>query len=440
MFLEEQRWYDPVEDPVVEVRRVDTLVDDWPTLLWLLVSVRPRAGGEPVWYQVPLGARPERPAQLAAPAVLGRIDTPRGEAHLFDALADDELALAFVRHVAPDVHATSLRRTTAESRTTTLVLDEQLTLEVFRTVRPGPSLDIEVTEALGKVGFVQVPVPITVWRRNQTDLAVLRRFERVRGTGMELATSSLREMFQLRRPPRDCKADFAADATQLGAAIARLHVALGEAFGVISLDGDRLADSMTARLGRVAADRLDETLIASIYDQLRGASDLGSAIRIHGDLGLERTLRLQRDWMMAGFDGEPGRSLDERRQRSSPLRDVAGMTRSLQQAAATALRQLEQADRELRVLADAWMVRNVNAFLSGYADVDEAHRLLPQARISRDALLSVFELDNAVYELVHRPELEDLPVQAIERLLDGDDDHLDDAPLVDRGLLVDDRD
>jgi predicted trehalose synthase len=63
--------------------------------------------------------------------------------------------------------------------------------------------------------------------------------------------------------------------------------------------------------------------------------------------------------------------------------------------------------------------------LAGYADVDAAHRLLPQSRSSRDALLSVFELDKAVYEvayeLAHRPELVDLPVQAVERLLNGED-------------------
>ena len=90
-----------------------------------------------------------------------------------------------------------------------------------------------------------------------------------------------------------------------------------------------------------------------------------------------------------------------------------------------ALGALDEPDRELRVLADAWTVRNVNSFLAGYAEVDAAHRLLPQARASRDALLSVFELDKAVYEvayeLAHRPEMVDLPIQAVERLLAGED-------------------
>jgi predicted trehalose synthase len=102
------------------------------------------------------------------------------------------------------------------------------------------------------------------------------------------------------------------------------------------------------------------------------------------------------------------------------------MTRSFHYAAALALRETGTPDDELRLLADSWAERAINTFLSGYADVDEVHRLLPQARASRDALLSVFEMDKAVYEvayeLSHRPDLVDLPVRAVERLLEFDDE------------------
>lgn len=409
----------------MEIRRVDTLRDGWPTLLWLLIEVRGEDGrGGPRWYQIPVGATPERPGHLPESAMLGRMDTPRGEAHLFDALADEELSLAFAHHVAPNLHLNSVRAQGGEQSNTSLVLDERYILKVFRQVQPGSNPDVEVTERLGKVGFGGVPVPVAIWRRNQTDLAVVRRYERSRGDGWELATSSLREMFNLRRPPRDCKLDFAGDARLLGENIARLHVALAEAFGAEAADGEAWASDMSAQLARVASDRLPADRIEAIYGRLRAGVDLGSAIRIHGDLHLAQVLRLQRNWMVLDFEGEPARPLSERRHKSSPLRDVAGMTRSFQYAAGMALRQLEEPDRELKVLADAWTVRNVNAFLAGYAEVDDAHRLLPQARTSRDALLRVFELDKAVYEvayeLAHRPELVDLPVAALEQLLEGE--------------------
>jgi maltokinase len=357
--------------------------------------------------------------------MLGRMATPRGEAHLFDALADEELSLVFAHHVAPDLQLSSVRPQSGEQSNTSLVLDDRYILKVFRRVQPGPNPDVEVTERLGKVGFGGVPVPVAVWRRNQTDLAVVRRYERSRGDGYELASSSLREMFNLRRPPRDCKLDFADDARLLGEDIAHLHVALAEAFGAEDADGRSWAEDMSAQLARVATGRLDTDRVQAIYDRLRDADDLGAEIRIHGDLHLAQVLRLQRTWMVLDFEGEPARPLAERRHPSSPLRDVAGMTRSFQYAAAMAVRELDEPDRELRVLADAWTVRNVNTFLAGYAKVDEAHRLLPQSRASRDALLSVFELDKAVYEvayeLAHRPDLVDLPVQAVERLLDGEE-------------------
>jgi len=415
------------------VRRVDTLLDGWPSLLWVLAEVRGDKGrGEPVWYQLPVGASSEHPDELPDVAHIGRMPTPRGEAHLFDALADEELALEFCGVIAPDLKFSAVRAQPGEQSNTSLVLDERYIVKVFRRVQPGPNPDVEITEALGRVGYGGVPVPVVTWQRNNTDFAVVRRFERSRGDGVELATASLREMLNRRRPPRDCKLDFAKEAHRLGRDVAHLHVALAEAFGAAPADGAAWADDMSAQLHRVADGHLDTHRIEGVYQRLRGADDLGAAIRIHGDLHLGQVLRLARTWMVLDFEGEPARPVDERRRPSSPLRDVAGMTRSFHYASGLALREIGTPDDELRLLSDSWAERAVNTFLSGYADVDEVHRLLPQARTSRDALLSVFEMDKAVYEvayeLAHRPDLVDLPVRAVERLLEFDDELPEFAP------------
>jgi maltokinase len=66
-----------------------------------------------------------------------------------------------------------------EQSNTSLVLDEKYIVKVFRRVQPGPNPDVEVTEALGRIGFGGVPVPLSVWRRNDTDFAVFGCFELV---------------------------------------------------------------------------------------------------------------------------------------------------------------------------------------------------------------------------------------------------------------------
>ncbi len=326
--------------------------------------------------------------------------------------------------VAPEGKFASVRAIGGVHSNSSLVIDESWVLKVFRRVAKGPNPDVEVTEALGGVGYGNVSVPVEVWRKGTADLAVLRRMERSAVRAGNWRWTLCREVFNLRRPPRDCRLDFTDDAEELGAEVARLHVALTEAFGAEQADGAAWADDMVAQLHRITDGHLDTARIESVYRRLRSADDLGMAIRVHGDLRLAKALRVRRSWMLFDFEGEPARLFAERRRSSSPLRDVAGMTRSFHQVATSALSEVEYPDEELRLLADVWAERNLNAFLSGYATVDDVHRLLPQARPSRDALLSVFELDAAVhevaYELSHHPEVADRPTEAVQRLLDED--------------------
>lgn len=423
-FLAAQRWYASVSNPEIAIKRVDTLIDGWPSLLWVLVEVRGDRGyGDPVLYQLLLGASPEDPVELPPSARLGALSTERGDAWLFDALADTELATVFCERVGGDTPIESVRLQPGEQSNTSLILNETHIMKVFRRINPGPNLDVEITEALGKVGYKNVAAPTTVWRKGGTDLAVVRPYRTSRGVGQDLAMDSLREVFNRQRPPRECKLDFVQDSRELGSEVAELHVALASAFGSEDARGARWATDMVSNLHRVTGTRLDTARIESVYRRLEMAEDLGAAIRIHGDLHLGQVLRLKKSWMILDFEGEPSRPIEERRHASSPLRDVAGLTRSFHYAAGLALREVEEPDANTRLLAESWTARNVNAFLSGYAEIDDVHRLLPRQRSSRDSLLTVFELDKAVYEVAyeqaHRPELVEMPFEAVETLLEG---------------------
>jgi trehalose synthase-fused probable maltokinase len=140
----------------------------------------------------------------------------------------------------------------------------------------------------------------------------------------------------------------------------------------------------------------------------------GRVIRHHGDFHLGQTLWAGGDWVILDFEGEPARSLPERRRKRSPLRDVAGMVRSFAYAAsATSLQ------RGVEPPAD-WEERARNEFLEGYRATVDQH-LVPSGA-SMDKLLRVFELEKAVYELRYelnnRPEWVKIPVAGIVRMLE----------------------
>ncbi|MDQ5807664.1 MAG: hypothetical protein M3320_03215, partial [Actinomycetota bacterium] len=155
-----------------------------------------------------------------------------------------------------------------------------------------------------------------------------------------------------------------------------------------------------------------------VREQLRGLAHAGAGgrvIRCHGDYHLGQTIRSPRGWIVLDFEGEPARTLPQRRQKRSPLRDVAGMLRSFAYAASASSIQ-----RGVAAPPD-WEERARAAFLDAYfAAVDS--RLLPHGQQNTDRMLQIFELEKAVYELRYelnnRPDWVGIPVAGIARLLE----------------------
>ena len=144
----------------------------------------------------------------------------------------------------------------------------------------------------------------------------------------------------------------------------------------------------------------------------------GKVIRTHGDLHLGQTmLTPDRGWAILDFEGEPARSLPERRLKRSPLRDVAGMLRSFSYAAAGSaiLRGVDA--------PEDWEDRAREAYLEGYRETAEPS-LLPPGQQATEQLLTVFELEKVVYELRYelnnRPDWVAIPVAGIVRLLESE--------------------
>ena len=147
---------------------------------------------------------------------------------------------------------------------------------------------------------------------------------------------------------------------------------------------------------------------------------------MHGAYHLGQGLRTKSDsFVIIDFEGEPTRALADRREKTSPLKDVAGMLRSFGYASATLSKPAKNdrrtlAEREL--VSGRWERDARAAFLRGYtgAKSDDQH-LLPGDPKKLDALLSLFEAEKAFYELAyelnHRPGWEWIPMRGIARLL-----------------------
>ncbi len=145
-------------------------------------------------------------------------------------------------------------------------------------------------------------------------------------------------------------------------------------------------------------------------------------MRVHGDYHLGQVMRTDSGWFVLDFEGEPSRSLDERQQPTSVLKDVAGMLRSLQYATRFTLGETTLSyPAPLGPLARAWEDRNRGAFVQGYYEREGIEDLLPLAPDDSDAVRLAFEVDKALYELAYeaayRPDWVPIPLSVLQRLL-----------------------
>ena len=147
-------------------------------------------------------------------------------------------------------------------------------------------------------------------------------------------------------------------------------------------------------------------------------------IRIHGDYHLGQVLYTGRDFIILDFEGEPARPMSERKLKRSALRDVAGMMRSFQYAAYSALWQPAMRVEDVPFLerwADIWYREMSGIFLQKYLETAAGATFLPQDPDDLQILLEAYLLDKAVYEigyeLNNRPDWVVIPIRGIKHIL-----------------------
>ncbi|HEX4344088.1 MAG TPA: hypothetical protein VHZ31_00860 [Solirubrobacteraceae bacterium] len=318
-----------------------------------------------------------------------------------------------------------MRAMGAEQSNSSVVFGGELVLKVFRRLEPGVNPELEMLRFLSLRGF--------------PNIAALRGWYEYSGELMHATLGILQEYVGAARDGWQLAMD---DPAALLARVPALGTATGEMHTVLASDGDDpafapeepsaealslLTATIDEQIERVFLDLpADDDALAPIRgrgEEVRERLQLmshvgvgGRLIRHHGDYHLGQTL-LGDDarWIILDFEGEPARSLLERRRKRSPLRDVAGMLRSFAYAASAA--------RLLRgePAPEGWEQAARDGFLEAYMDAVDP-TLLPAGRPATEKLLAIFELEKAVYELRYelnnRPDWVPIPVAGIARLLE----------------------
>ena len=315
----------------------------------------------------------------------------------------------------------------AEQTNTSIVFDDELILKVFRWLEAGINPELELLRFLTLHDFENIPA-LAGWyayqgRPMESTLGILQRYVEGGLDGWDLALDTMAEGSE----------GFLQRLHRLGEVTGRMHTVLGSDVSDPSFAPEEPSSESLGLLTASIDDEIESIFVELPDDveavqpiigrgeevrerlrQLTQVGAMGRVIRHHGDFHLGQTLWAGDDWVLIDFEGEPARSLPERRRKRSPLRDVAGMLRSFAYAA-TATQLLRGLDPP-----PEWEARARAEFLAGYRSTIEPS-LVPSGS-AMDKLLAVFELEKAVYELRyelnHRPDWVQIPVAGLVRMLD----------------------
>jgi maltose alpha-D-glucosyltransferase/alpha-amylase len=203
------------------------------------------------------------------------------------------------------------------------------------------------------------------------------------------------------------------DGAHLGAWARRIALELDTTLTLLRAQAPGLPDAARAAAERALAR--GAALNAEIDGLARGLSGGVPAVRTryHGDLHLGQVLMTRNDWVITDLEGEPARSLDERREKATPLKDVAGMLRSFAYAAAVAARDTAAARPDapdgaaIRWMLGDWRARACREYLGAYRETLAGSSALPAADEALQRLLRLATLERLLYEI--RYELKNRP-------------------------------
>jgi maltose alpha-D-glucosyltransferase/alpha-amylase len=357
-----------------------------------------------------------------------------------------------------------VRAVDTEQSNTTVLVGNKYVVKLFRRIVPGVNPEIEVGQFLtDMVPFANTPPllgAVEVEENGERSaVAVVHGFVENQGDAWTVTGAYLDRFVEEQRllaietaGRSDEQAAYVRRMEQVGRRVAELQLALAsrddladfapEPIGPddvrqwsegILQRANRVLDELSRCRGDLPAG--DGTLIdallshrdslpARLHELLPTRPD-ALKIRHHGDFHLGQMLVVKDDVFIIDFEGEPRRSIEDRRRKAPAARDVAGLIRSIDYSATAALeRALRSAPDEQGKIAralDGWRERAAEAFIAGYRLSLTASGLWPSSQRGAERLLDFFLLEKAFYEieyeLAHRPDWVRVPLAGTWRIL-----------------------
>lgn len=380
-----------------------------------------------------------------------------------------------------EAEALEARLVDGEQTNTSVLYGERFVGKIVRKLDPGESADLEMGRFLTTAGYRNSP-PLVGWidvelpGEARATLGLLHELVPNRGVAWEHALGILGDWLH-QASQRDSAAPKLAGGDLVTRALSPLPfdvaTAVGPYAGLAETLGKRVGEMHVALVSRpkdaafapepldrasrekiVAACRADlrsalETLgargpslpdgarvalsalrarVRSLDARLREVArreDAGVKMRVHGDLHLGQVLFTGADFVLIDFEGEPARSLEERRAKRSPLVDVAGMLRSFHYASVSALRSRPEGSRPaLAPWAALWHRAVCVSFLRGWLGAVDQTVVVPRDPAATRSLLDLFLLEKGIYEVRYemnnRPDWVEIPLEGLREILGSD--------------------
>jgi maltose alpha-D-glucosyltransferase / alpha-amylase len=358
-----------------------------------------------------------------------------------------------------------VRAVETEQSNSTALVDNDYVVKIYRKLVSGINPEIEVSRFLTEVaGFANTPALLgsveLVEGDSKSAIAIVHALVQNQGDAWTVTAAYLDRFVDEQRllaaseHPGESEEQipYLRYMSQIGRRVAEMHLALASsdefadfapepvrpddvqrciadvaaraesAFNALAQLRDTIREADRPLIDQVLAQR--ETLQHRLSTLLPPDID-GLNIRHHGDFHLGQILIVKDDIFIIDFEGEPSRTLNERRRKAPAARDVAGLIRSIDYSATAALERARRVTPDehgkLGAALAEWRDRSAAAFLAAYRETMTHRRLWPADPQAADQVLNFFLLEKVLYEieyeLAHRPEWLRVPLTGAIRIL-----------------------